>query len=494
MRVFFLFAAFAALGCGGGHRSPASAGAFVVEDMLTEQAELAEIPGKNQTLEQVRLASMALALGRDEVAEQALRRAVSAMSTFTADGEFAATVGAESDKEWKGEPYEKMNAFLTLGLLLYGKGDRDNALAMFKSAVLADTGTAEERYRSDFVPAWVMQALDFQAEGEPDNALQTMNRGIDALWGRTTLDLLDSALLNVRVPGDPSGVQAARAILLRALPGGVTAAPRDPDEAVRATLAWSTDLLKIERDRPKKERDPSLAELSAADFRAAAEAIPALGQAWAEAVAQLPPPALDAPRALAAQLEALLSAPPNVILLLERGDGPRKIRTGRYGEILQIVPGARPMTPPSVHIDDAPVEALWMDSLSWQATTRGGRKVDGFLKGKAIYKDASLITGYVLLRAAQAAAANDDSEVATVLACIGCALTVSSWATTPAADIRQWEQVPDGWYLIAGTWAPGEHRLRLDGRDRVLRVPERGQLVALLPATPPGGADVLGRE
>src|SRR5690606_25383585 len=112
------------------------------------QRELAAQEGVDQVLHQVRLASLALAQGRRDLAEQALRPAVARMQDFRADGQFRAVVGAERSKEWKGEPYEKMMAFLYLGLLLFEKGDHANALAMARSAVLADTGTSAERYRS----------------------------------------------------------------------------------------------------------------------------------------------------------------------------------------------------------------------------------------------------------------------------------------------------------------------------------------------------------
>ena len=51
---------------------------------------------------------------------------------------FAAIVGSESSKTWKGDPYEKaMNAYYT-GLLFYIRGEPDNARASFKKGILAD--------------------------------------------------------------------------------------------------------------------------------------------------------------------------------------------------------------------------------------------------------------------------------------------------------------------------------------------------------------------
>ncbi|MEC8423559.1 MAG: hypothetical protein VX000_07265, partial [Myxococcota bacterium] len=110
------------------------------EAIELQRAKAAEVD-RDQALDQLRLASMSLAMGDRDEAEAALRRAVAQMTTFQADGEFAARIASEDKKEWKGEPYEKMAAFTTLGMLLWSEGDPGNALAMFKSAVLADTGS-----------------------------------------------------------------------------------------------------------------------------------------------------------------------------------------------------------------------------------------------------------------------------------------------------------------------------------------------------------------
>ena len=45
-------------------------------------------------------------------------------------------------------------------------------------------------------------------------------------------------------------------------------------------------------------------------------------------------------------------------------------------------------------------------------------RVDGFLKGKAVYKDTSMITGYVLLRTAEIAAWSDNDDLAIVAAIV----------------------------------------------------------------------------
>src|SRR5690606_6059546 len=128
-----------------------------------------------------------------------------------------------------------------LGLLLFEKGDHANALAMARSAVLADTGTSAERYRSDFAAAFVLQALAYDRLGEPHNAERAVQQAADTLWIRAVVDHLAAALDDVPASDEP-GEQAARALLLAGLPVGVGAHPRDPAQAVKGALSWAQDL------------------------------------------------------------------------------------------------------------------------------------------------------------------------------------------------------------------------------------------------------------
>jgi hypothetical protein len=457
------------------------------ETALSAQREAAAVIDADQPLDQLRLASMAYALGDAKESEAALRRAVGPMTNFRADGEFAALLAAESRKDWKGEPFEKMAAFTMLGTLLWQQGDRGNALAMFKSAVLADTGSADERFRSDFVPGWVLQALVYQAEGEDENARVTMARGIDALWSRHTVEDLTYALRRVDIRGEEARVRAAKAAILAGLSSGVSASPRDAPGAVRATLGVLPDLLRLQQEKPKKERLSSLARFTRADFALAFDGLGMVGEVWAKGVDEVQSDAVSQGEAFATSMTSLLETPPNLVLLVERGTGPRKIRTGEYGELLSILPGRHREIRPDVRLDGAYVAPVFLESLSYQATTRGGRKVDSFLHGKAVYKDASLISGYVALRIAEIAHYADNDQLAVAAAIVGGILTVTSLVSNPAADIRQWEQTPDAWYLVAVHVPPGQHSLEIDRRTYAVTVPEHGQTVRLVPRLFPGG-------
>lgn len=462
------------------------------QEAIDLQRSAALVDDRDQALDQLRLASMALAMGDRDEGEAAMRRAVVTMTTFQADGEFAARIGSEDNKEWKGEPYEKMAAFTTLGMLLWSEGEAGNALAMFKSAVLADTGSKQEAFRSDFLPGWLLQALVYAEEGERDNAEAMLERGIDAYWSRHTVEVLTTTLEHAR-PRTMTSEQldATRAAVLAGLSAGVSRAPRDPEAAARATLGVLPDLLRIQEEVPRKERLPSLQQFSKADFDTARRSLGTFGEAWVSGAGREPVTARLEIEDWTAQVEALLTTPPRLVLLIERGSAPRKVQMGDYGELLAIRRGVRPMTLPVVTIDDQVVPPLFLDDTHFQAVTRGGRQVDAFLKGKAVYKDASLIGGYVALRVAELAYITDNDAVAAAAAIVGGVLAISSLVTNPAADIRRWEHAPGGWYLVAVPAEPGSHRVNIGQQVYTVEVPARGSAVHLIPRLRPGGAKTL---
>ena len=462
------------------------------QEAIEQQRADALVDDRDQALDELRLASMALAMGDRDEGEAALRRAVGTMTTFQADGEFASRIGSEDKKEWKGEPYEKMAAFTTLGTLLWSEGDAGNALAMFKSAVLADTGSKQEAFRSDFLPGWVLQALVYAEEGEHDNAESALERGIDAYWSRHTIEALTAALKYTRARSLTSEqTDATRAAVLAGLSAGVSRAPREPEAAARATLGVLPDLLRIQEELPKKERLPSLQQFSRGDFDMARRGLGLFGEAWVGNAGSFSASARAEGDDWTTQAESLLATPPQLVLLIERGSAPRKLQMGDYGELLTIRPGVRPVSVPVVTVDEQAVRPMFLDDTHFQAVTRGGRRVDAFLKGKAVYKDASLIGGYVALRVAELAYITDNDAVAAAAAIVGGVLAISSMVTNPAADIRRWEHAPGGWYLVAVPAAPGAHRVNIGQRAYTVDVPARGSAVHLIPRLPPGGAKSL---
>lgn len=457
-------------------------------------------PGKDQTLEEVRLASLALARGDNDLANSALTQAVVDMQDFRADGGFRATVGVESAKEWKGEPYEKMMAFLYLGLLRYERGEYGNALAMTKSALLADTGTRSSQYMGDFIPAYILQALAYEALGESRNAERSMEQAIDARLARTYIGVLTRMLEETAVETDATSEtdNAARVLLLSGLPAGLAQHPRDPDAAIDAAHDWAVQARGWALNHGRKDWAESIQDLKKRDLSKADAVLSPLAKAWADRWAEqaLSP---SERRSLEQDEEFLLRLirEPGPVLWLESGPGPLKVAQGRYSHILTYQT-AREVSPPQIQVNGDEVFPHWLDSTGYQATTRGGRGVDGFLKGKAVFKDTAGVMGIVLLEASEIAYysqnpnSESDSMVALILGLAGIGVYLTGAFTNPRADTRGWDTLPDSLYLARLDVGPGEHKLLIDGQPFTVQVPDDRRMSHLVPARSPRGARVFG--
>ncbi len=452
-------------------------------DLLAVQRERAAEEGRSQTLEQCRLATMELAEGNLAEGESALRFVVPRMQSMRADGEFAAMIGAEDRKEWKGEPYEKMAAYHALGALLLAKGDADNALAMGKSAILADTGTAAERTRSDFAAGYLLQALAYRAEGETGNAERFTEAAVDAVWQREMGPLLSDALMETAVDGDANAVAAARVLLLAGLAPALSTWPRDPSAAVDRALAVATELRSAAMDPGPPPYGTE--QISAGGLRKALEPLGALHAKWLEAARALPSEALAPARDGEAAIRTA-TGDHRLVVWVQAGRGPRKVQYGRYGEQLVVLPGR--VGSPELQLDGVAVRADLVDDFGWQATTRGGRRVDAFLRGKAVFKDVSGVLGIGLAVVgdviSDSARSQEGETVGGVLQLVGVAVWLVGVASNPEADVRAWEGVPGGLWVAVADPSPGRHTISMGGYSVDVDVPAEGTAVALIPLTP----------
>jgi hypothetical protein len=361
---------------------------------------------------------------------------------------------------------------------------------MSKSAILADTGTRAERFRGDFVPAYVLKALAYLRLGERHNAERAIEDAVHAWTTRRLIDALTECLQPVQEDASDPSLHAAKALLLSGLPAGVNQHPRDPVAAVRGALSYATDLRQVSLESKRRDRPAELQQLKRRELRGAFEHLDSLTKGWKENAAALPADLLADVDADAAGLMALLDQP-SLVVFVERGRGPRKVNSGRYGELLQLVP--RPKAPsPRVSLDAVPLQPQLLDSLSWQATTRGGRAVDGFLSGKAVFKDASVGLGYSMIIAGDIASAADSPELAVAAYVAGIFTWIAGATTNPRADVRAWEDLPDDLYLLVGDPSPGTHQLRIDGQDYTVDIPDVGTVVHLIPNTAPWGVRHFG--
>jgi hypothetical protein len=144
----------------------------------------------------------------------------------------------------------------------------------------------------------------------------------------------------------------------------------------------------------------------------------------------------------------------NVMVFAEMGRGPSKYAAGEHGEQLHFSPGtttavaAKFRVDPTNNLPGISVPVPVYDDLTYQATTRGGRQMDYILANKAVFKDttdnfgnAALVSGAIL--ATQGGRGSNLDEIGAGLLVAGLLSKVVSAATTPAADTRCWDSLPN---------------------------------------------------
>ena len=176
-----------------------------------------------------------------------------------------------------------------------------------------------------------------------------------------------------------------------------------------------------------------------------------------------------------AQKECRFRKPPpydpeaNVLFFVEFGPGPRKFATGDYHEELRIaVPGSVPLAA-EIKLEDRTITVGPYDDLGFQATTRGGRVMDHILANKAVFKTATGQAGTAAMMAGAIAATSEDrtaQQVGIGLLAVGLIASIISASTTPAADVRTWDNLPHYLSFAAVRLPPGEHTVAVEFLDR----------------------------
>lgn len=182
-----------------------------------------------------------------------------------------------------------------------------------------------------------------------------------------------------------------------------------------------------------------------------------------------------------AQALGKLAAPPaldpqaNVMLFVEFGNGPAKYATGQYREQLRFRPGVSADRSAVLKVNGQTVNLAPSDDLNFQATTRGGRVMDHILGNKAVFKsatdaagNAALITGAIL------ATDHDTRDVGLGVAAAGLVSKIISAATTPAADVRCWDNLPQYLSFVALRLPVGAYSAAIEFR------PDSGSPIASL--------------
>ena len=184
----------------------------------------------------------------------------------------------------------------------------------------------------------------------------------------------------------------------------------------------------------------------------------------------------------------------NVMLFVEYGQGPTKYAGGEYSEQLKFYTQHSRVRSARVEVDGRRVALPPYDDVSFQATTRGGRLMDHVLGNKASFKQTTDTIGNAALMGSMVASNQDShnsNKVAIGLAIVGIASKIASASTTPQADIRAWDNLPQFLSFAALSLDPGEHAAILefmDANGQVVQSLTQRFTISVPPADPSIGA------
>jgi hypothetical protein len=155
----------------------------------------------------------------------------------------------------------------------------------------------------------------------------------------------------------------------------------------------------------------------------------------------------------------------NTLFFVEMGQGPTKYATGEHKEQLRFRPGRSVARGVNIRVGDQTVRAGAYDDLSFQAMTRGGRLMDHILANQAVFKSTTDTVGNVAIVGGAVAAAHQHTEIGLGLIAAGLLSKIVSSATTPAADTRTWDNLPQYLSFAALEMPPGEHQATVEFTD-----------------------------
>lgn len=349
-------------------------------------------------------AMCSLTQGRYSEAEEYLRQVDSLLNTYYSEAREKRAVsafGAEAEKIYRGDPYEQATAYMLLAMLLMDRGDYDNALAACKSGILADSDASENLFDSDITFLHAMEAKCYHLRGEQE-----------AFRARREAAVKSARLTSAQVQDDFSKRQDLLALLKMSRAERKRLGDKRTDKQIQEEI----ETLNHDLDR-------RIEAIDAAD-----------------------------------QLGSLYSGEYNVLVLVPHGRSARKIRTGAESETIVFDAYQATGEPPELCLDgqslQGGVPAAAVD-VDFQAMTRGGRRMDAILKGKAVSRTTTRDVGQTFVDAGS----NVGGVGGLGIMIVGGIMQATAGAMSAEADTRCWQTLPKCFDVYALELPLGTHEV-----------------------------------
>lgn len=388
--------------------------------------------------------------------------------------------GEERQKAYKGDPYERVYNSIYVALLLDQEHDYDNALAAVKNGILCDSDVEGGLYKSDVTLLYLLGARLEALRNNP-----TMS---DEYFKKAQEAYLVSNPMNMGVVSDEQGklnllIQKQKELeelLPKETPKKHKKEEKDTKEGQIASKEPVKNFSSIGKEdavtSPPKESKKVLA-------------LKAEIQALEKAIATLTGIRTENNKQISTEiLKQVVDTGNNVLFVIELGCGPVKYPIGQYGQIAIFT--SKPFKANNIIIVTDKKDnfdehnTMRYNDTFYQASTRGGRVMDGILKGKAEFKQTTAQISYALSQVSQqmsnqanqlqqqaaicgtgGAAAAGAAYAAIGIAVISLAFAIGSAMANPAADVRHWSLLPAEVRVIPMKISLGSHHFQLQILD-----------------------------
>lgn len=188
----------------------------------------------------------------------------------------------------------------------------------------------------------------------------------------------------------------------------------------------------------------------------------------------------------------------NTLIWVELGWGPYMTAEGRHKELRVIRESTYEEQYAEVWIDGQNLGRTYkLGDTYFQATTRGGRPMDEYLKAKGIVKDVTTVAGAVAIGVGIELAREGHGTAGAITAGVGLAVMLAGLLADTSADTRCNILLPGQIHLMMAKLDPGPHEVevryfgkggqelgRMRQRALPLKVPERGDAVMVVRSDP----------
>lgn len=386
----------------------------------------------------------------------------------------------EREKAYKGDPYERVYNSLYVALLLEQEHDYDNALAAVKNGILCDSDVEGGLYKSDVTLLYLLAARLEALRNNPSMS--------DAYFQKAQEAYLVSYPMNRGVVSDEQGklnlLSQKQKELEKLMSQQAPSKPKKEEKDTKKGRVTSKGAVQNFSSKGKDDSTTSSPKKSKEVLSLEAEI-----QALERAVTTLTGIRTENCKQISTEiLKQVVNTTNNVLFIVELGRGPIKYPIGQYGQIAVFT--SKPFKANNVVIVvdnkdslDGHKTMLYNDTI-YQASTRGGRMMDGILKGKAEFKETTAQISYQLSRVSQqmsdqanrlqqqaglygtgGAAAAGAAYAAVGIAIISLAFAVGSSMANPAADVRHWSLLPAEVRVIPIRLSIGQHHIQLQVSD-----------------------------